>query len=93
MALDDLAGIAVGALRFLYRLGTLCTTLGIFLIVVAIFKGPQDFGVIPVRLILAGFGIESVLFEGWKTRVAGVVLIAVSLLPTHLYLAAYNHLK
>lgn len=99
MALDDLAGLVIGAIRFLYRVGTLFITLGLFLIVVAIFKGPQDFGVIPFRLILCGFGIESLLVPnvGPKPpkgpRVAGVVLLLISLVPTRFFLIAYTYFK
>jgi len=95
MALEEIVSLAFGAMHFLYRIGTLCITIGLFLFVVVIFKGPQDFGVIPFRLILAGFGLIFWDNSLWKelNRVYAVVLLVASFVPSRFFLAAYSYLK
>jgi len=95
MAIDELASMAFGTIHYLYRVGTLCITIGLFLFVVTIFKDLHDFGVIPFRLILVGFGL---LFWDSSTRKElkrcyGIAFLAGSVVPTRFFLIAYCYLR
>jgi hypothetical protein len=95
MAFDDLSKMAFGTVHYLYRLGTLCITVGLFLFVVVIFKSSPDFGVVPIRLILAGFGVQFWDASLWKElkRAYAVAFLVAAVLPSRFFLAAYSYLK
>lgn len=93
MAIDDLAGLTIGALRFLYRVGTFFISVGLFLLVVSIFKDSANFGVIPLRMVVAGFGFEFIVISAWRARVTGALFLFIAVIPTPFYLRAYAYLK
>lgn len=95
MAFDDVAKVAFGAVHYLYRLSTLCVTVGLFLFVVVIFRSTPELGVIPFRLILAGFGMQ--FWDGslWKElkRAYAIAFLVGSVLPSRYFVLAYSYLK
>ncbi len=94
MAFDGLAKVGA-AVRYLYGLGSLLITVGLFLFVVAIFKRPLEFGVIPFRLILAGFGLRFWNDSAPKElkRIFALAFLVASILPSRYFLIAYAYLK
>jgi hypothetical protein len=95
MPLDEFAKMASAVVHYLYRFGEFCITVGLFLFVVMLFKTSTDFGVIPLRLILLGFGFIFWDASLWKElkRVYALGFMVIALIPTHFYLAAYAYLK
>jgi hypothetical protein len=94
MAFDGLAKVGT-AVRYLYSLWSLFITVGLFLFVVAIFKRPLEFGVIPFRLILAGFGLrlwQDSVAKGLK-RLCALVFLVASILPSRYFLMVYSYLR
>jgi hypothetical protein len=95
MPLDELARMVYGAMHFFYRVATLCITVGLFLFIVVIFKGSPDVGVIPFRLILAGFGLIFWDNSKWKelNRLYAVAFLVGAFLPTRYFQTLYAYLK
>lgn len=98
MAEDSIGGVAhavAGVVRHLFYFDSFCVVLGLFLFIYGIFNGNQPAMIIGIRAILFAFGGKWIHGATWKYLewYAGFIMVAVALMPSHYFLAAYAYLK
>ena len=91
----SLAHSVRGLAAYLYRLDTLSISIGIFLILLAVFKGLSAYGIFGTRLILFGFGLQYWRSSVWKSfqRVVAILFLIASFASPKYFLAVYEYLK
>lgn len=94
-SLEGLAQMASSVVQKLYYFGNLCVTLGVFLIVVAMFREQYQFVTFATPLIVGGFAVAFWSGATWKNgkRYWAIAFSAASLAPSHFYALAFAYLK